>query len=163
MNGLAHIRRMLGDEDHSRLTDADIKEALYHYYFDVEQATNWLLGKCACRSQFRIVMTFPQRNNNAGWRRKSGKVSFHEPCLFVIPSFRFFSFPLPSTLCYLVAVGIGWPCYWRPYGSEKVHILSYLKAVCKRCADRTRGHRRRLEPTRRRREAIAYATTGGLR
>lgn len=48
MNGLEHIRKMLGDEDHSRLTDADIKDALYHYYFDVEQTTNWLLGLCFC-------------------------------------------------------------------------------------------------------------------
>ncbi len=103
MNGLAHIRRMLGDEDHSRLTDADIKDALYHYYFDVEQATNWLLGKCACRLQLRILMRFPQRNSNAGWRPKSGKVSFHEPYLFAIPCLLFSFFPLPPPLCYLVA------------------------------------------------------------
>ncbi|RPD66692.1 hypothetical protein L226DRAFT_115691 [Lentinus tigrinus ALCF2SS1-7] len=43
ISGLEQIRRMLGDENHSRLTDADIKQALYHYYFDIEQATNWLL------------------------------------------------------------------------------------------------------------------------
>ncbi|KAI0722178.1 hypothetical protein C8T65DRAFT_134547 [Cerioporus squamosus] len=48
INGLEQIRRMLGDEDHSRLTDADIKDALYHYYLDVDKATNWLLGRSRC-------------------------------------------------------------------------------------------------------------------
>ncbi|KAI0751444.1 hypothetical protein C8Q80DRAFT_1157328 [Daedaleopsis nitida] len=43
MNGMEHIRRILGDEQQSGLSDADIKDSLYHYYFDVEQATQYLL------------------------------------------------------------------------------------------------------------------------
>ncbi|KAI1789022.1 hypothetical protein LXA43DRAFT_601149 [Ganoderma leucocontextum] len=43
VNGLEHIRSMIGDEESSKLSEADIIEALYHYYFDVEQATAWLL------------------------------------------------------------------------------------------------------------------------
>ncbi len=43
-NGLEHIRSMIGDVEASKLSDEDIVEALYHYYFDVEQATAWLLG-----------------------------------------------------------------------------------------------------------------------
>ncbi|KAI0722989.1 hypothetical protein C8Q76DRAFT_793974 [Earliella scabrosa] len=45
MNGLEHIRRMLGDEQHSNLSDADIKDALYQCYWDIEQATDYLLGE----------------------------------------------------------------------------------------------------------------------
>ena len=44
MAGLEHIRNMIGDEDSSKISDADITDALYHYFFDVEQATAWLLG-----------------------------------------------------------------------------------------------------------------------
>ena len=44
MNGLEHIRNMIGDEDTSKISDADITDALYHYFFDVDQATAWLLG-----------------------------------------------------------------------------------------------------------------------
>ena len=47
MNGLEHIRNMIGDEDSSKISDADITDALYHYFFDVEQATAWLLGASA--------------------------------------------------------------------------------------------------------------------
>ncbi|PIL36877.1 hypothetical protein GSI_00567 [Ganoderma sinense ZZ0214-1] len=43
MNGLEHIRNMIGDAEASKLSDEDIAEALYHFYFDVEQATAWLL------------------------------------------------------------------------------------------------------------------------
>ncbi len=44
MNGLEHIRAMLGDEQQSNLTNTDIKDALYNFYYDVEQATAHLLG-----------------------------------------------------------------------------------------------------------------------
>ncbi|CDO74289.1 hypothetical protein BN946_scf184663.g10 [Trametes cinnabarina] len=45
MNGLEQIRATLGDESQSALTDQDIKDSLYEYYFDVEQAITDLLGK----------------------------------------------------------------------------------------------------------------------
>ena len=44
MAGLEHLRDMLGDEKHSLISDADIKETLYHYYFDIEKSTAYLLG-----------------------------------------------------------------------------------------------------------------------
>ncbi|KAI9066374.1 hypothetical protein FKP32DRAFT_1566029, partial [Trametes sanguinea] len=45
MDGLEHIRATLGDENQSALTDQDIKDSLYEYYFDVEHAIEDLLGK----------------------------------------------------------------------------------------------------------------------
>ncbi|KAI0824665.1 hypothetical protein BC628DRAFT_1410793 [Trametes gibbosa] len=45
MDGLEHIRATLGDEHQSGLTDKDIKDSLYEYYFDVEQAIADLLEK----------------------------------------------------------------------------------------------------------------------
>ena len=44
MNGLEHIRNMIGDAEASKLSDEDIAEALYHFYFDVEQATTGRRG-----------------------------------------------------------------------------------------------------------------------
>ncbi|KAH9927122.1 HBS1 N-terminus-domain-containing protein [Epithele typhae] len=43
MSGLEHIRAILGDEKHSPITDAEIKDALYHYYFDVEKSAAYLI------------------------------------------------------------------------------------------------------------------------
>ncbi|KAI0771977.1 hypothetical protein BD413DRAFT_475037 [Trametes elegans] len=45
MDGLEHIRATLGDERQSALTDQDIKDSLYEYYFDVEGAITDLLDK----------------------------------------------------------------------------------------------------------------------
>ncbi|KAI0637925.1 hypothetical protein C8Q77DRAFT_1153620 [Trametes polyzona] len=45
MDGLEHIRATLGNEQQSALTDQDIKDSLYEYYFDVEQAIADLLEK----------------------------------------------------------------------------------------------------------------------
>lgn len=44
MDGLEHIRATLGDERQSALTDQEIKDSLYEFYFDVEQAIADLLG-----------------------------------------------------------------------------------------------------------------------
>ncbi|KAI0676986.1 hypothetical protein C8Q78DRAFT_960253 [Trametes maxima] len=45
MDGLEHIRATLGDERQTALTDQDIKDSLYEYYFNVEQAIADLLEK----------------------------------------------------------------------------------------------------------------------
>ena len=45
MNGLEQVRDTVGDEKQSMITDADIKDALYHYFFDVEQSVAYLLGE----------------------------------------------------------------------------------------------------------------------
>ena len=44
-NGWEQIRAMMGDEEQSGITDSEIKDTLYHYYFDVQQSLNWLYGK----------------------------------------------------------------------------------------------------------------------
>ncbi|TBU31998.1 hypothetical protein BD311DRAFT_775557 [Dichomitus squalens] len=45
MNGLEHVRSIIGDEESSKISDADITDALYHYFFDIEQTTAWLLDE----------------------------------------------------------------------------------------------------------------------
>ena len=45
MNGLEQVRDTVGDEKQSMITDADIKDALYNYFFDVEQSVAYLLGE----------------------------------------------------------------------------------------------------------------------
>lgn len=47
MGALEEIRRMLGDEQHSKLSDPEIKDALYNHYFDIEPAMNDLIGQLA--------------------------------------------------------------------------------------------------------------------
>lgn len=79
MNGLEHIRSMIGDEESSKLSDTDIVEALYHYYFDVEQATAWLLGSPPNLTSVRIYLNTLQRNKNVDWQPKRAKVSPSEP------------------------------------------------------------------------------------
>ena len=44
INGWEQIRAMMGDEAQSGITDDEIKDTLYHYYFDVQQSINWLYG-----------------------------------------------------------------------------------------------------------------------
>lgn len=44
MRGLDHIRAILGPEEASEVSDRDIKDTLYHYYFNIEQSLNWLIG-----------------------------------------------------------------------------------------------------------------------
>ena len=44
MHGLECIRGVLGPEEVSGISDHEIKDTLYHYYFDVEQSINWLMG-----------------------------------------------------------------------------------------------------------------------
>lgn len=43
--GLEQIRATLGPVEQSGITDQDIKDTLYHYYFDIEQSLNWLIGE----------------------------------------------------------------------------------------------------------------------
>ncbi|CEP16060.1 hypothetical protein [Parasitella parasitica] len=41
-DGLAHVYSVIGDD--TILTAREIKEALWYYYFDREEAVNWALG-----------------------------------------------------------------------------------------------------------------------
>ena len=66
MNGLEHIRNMIGDAEASKLSDEDIAEALYHFYFDVEQATAWLLG---ASSNFASMGIYPNLHTEEQERR----------------------------------------------------------------------------------------------
>lgn len=45
MTGFEHIREMLGDEKHSLISDKEVKDTLYHYYFDIEKSVAYLLGQ----------------------------------------------------------------------------------------------------------------------
>ena len=134
MNGLEHIRDMLGDEKQSKISDAEIKDTLYHYYFDIDQSVSWLLGQYAARALSRFICQyFPQRRGNAGWWHRRRKVS--------VPELRLVFFLLPlSVLPFLYILGVmdWYPCYWSCCGSEKVHLPSYLERPIQRCADPSR-------------------------
>jgi len=43
-DGLEQVRLIIGGEDVSELSDKSIKDALWEYYFDVEQTIQWALG-----------------------------------------------------------------------------------------------------------------------
>lgn len=42
-SGFSHVRSTLGDADSSGISDHQIFESLWHYFFDGEKAVNWLL------------------------------------------------------------------------------------------------------------------------
>lgn len=41
---LDRVREVVGPEHESGFTDADIREALWEYYFDVDQTIDWVFG-----------------------------------------------------------------------------------------------------------------------
>ncbi|KAF8076072.1 hypothetical protein FPV67DRAFT_396363 [Lyophyllum atratum] len=41
LHGLEHVRAVLGDEGVSGLSDKDIKDALWEFFFDEEKAIQW--------------------------------------------------------------------------------------------------------------------------
>lgn len=42
-NGLSHVRNIVGED--IGISDTEIKEALWYYYFDREETVNWVFGK----------------------------------------------------------------------------------------------------------------------
>ena len=44
VNGLGSVRAVLGSEAGGGLSDKDIKDSLWYYYFDVEKTVEYLLG-----------------------------------------------------------------------------------------------------------------------
>jgi elongation factor 1 alpha-like protein len=42
-SGLSHVRSMLGSEESSGISDKQVKDSLWYYYFDGEKAVAWLL------------------------------------------------------------------------------------------------------------------------
>jgi len=44
-DSLKQVRDVLGGEDVSGLSDKDIQDTLWHYYFDVEQTVQWAIGQ----------------------------------------------------------------------------------------------------------------------
>jgi len=44
-DGLQQVRRTIGSEDLSGLSDNSIKEMLWEYYFDVEKTIKWAAGQ----------------------------------------------------------------------------------------------------------------------
>jgi hypothetical protein len=60
-NGFDQVRGIIGDEEESGLSDAAIKNALWHYYFDIEKTVQWLLGTSAMAFYpFVRANTFPR-------------------------------------------------------------------------------------------------------
>lgn len=43
MTGLSNAQAVLGPS--STFSDKEIKDSLWHYYFDVDKAVTWLLGR----------------------------------------------------------------------------------------------------------------------
>lgn len=43
--GLDQVRAILGDENSSGFSDKDIKDTLWHYFFDEEKTIQWALGE----------------------------------------------------------------------------------------------------------------------
>ena len=43
-DGLAHVLSVVGGDD-IPVSDTEIKEALWYYYFDREETINWVIGK----------------------------------------------------------------------------------------------------------------------
>ena len=43
-DGLAHVLSVVGGDD-IPVSDMEIKEALWYYYFDREETINWVVGK----------------------------------------------------------------------------------------------------------------------
>jgi len=43
-NGLDHIRTIIGPESENGLSDSDIKDALWNFFFDNDKTVEWLLG-----------------------------------------------------------------------------------------------------------------------
>ena len=55
VNGLGSVRAVLGSEAGGGLSDKDIKDSLWYYYFDVEKTVEYLLGApCAHSSLARM-------------------------------------------------------------------------------------------------------------
>ena len=43
--GLEQIRATIGTVEQSGLTDREIKDTLYNFYYDIEQSLNWIFGE----------------------------------------------------------------------------------------------------------------------
>lgn len=42
--GVEDIRTTIGSAAQSGISDAEIKDALFYYHFDIQQSLNWLLS-----------------------------------------------------------------------------------------------------------------------
>lgn len=64
--GWEQIRAMVGDEAQSGISDLDIKETLYHYYFDVQASLNWLYGEeIWSTGAIQLMMSLPSLRGTA--------------------------------------------------------------------------------------------------
>lgn len=44
-SGLQHVRGLLGSADDSGISDKEVKDSLWYYFFDAEQTVEWLLAE----------------------------------------------------------------------------------------------------------------------
>ncbi|PSR73485.1 hypothetical protein PHLCEN_2v10777 [Hermanssonia centrifuga] len=75
--GLEQIRATVGSEAESGMTDKDIKDALYHYYFDIQQSLNWLLEEQARKhaAQERRAAREREKAQKLAMQKKAAEVN----------------------------------------------------------------------------------------
>lgn len=74
MDGLDQIRATIGPVEHSGISDEEIKNTLYHFYYDVAQSLNWILGESWNRPTSAELIRL-QRIWLASMRLRSAEVS----------------------------------------------------------------------------------------
>lgn len=42
---MEQVRATVGPVEQSGISDQEIKDTLYHYYYDIQQSLNWLFGE----------------------------------------------------------------------------------------------------------------------
>jgi len=60
-SGLQHVRGLLGSAADSGISDKEVKDSLWYYFFDAEQTVEWLLA---------------ERDKNVKKGKKQGQSSF---------------------------------------------------------------------------------------
>lgn len=60
-SGLQHVRSLLGSSDESGISDKEVKDSLWYYFFDADKTVEWLLA---------------EKDKNAKKGKKNGKFSF---------------------------------------------------------------------------------------
>lgn len=87
MYGLEQIKATVGPAEQSGFTDQEIKDTLYHFYFDIEQSLNWILGTFNEPVVRNLHLIGTQRSRRGGMRFKNVKVSYLLSYFAVFPPF----------------------------------------------------------------------------
>ena len=74
MDGLEQIRATIGPAEQTGISDEEIKNTLYRFYYDVAQSVDWILGESLKRPSC-TELTRLQRDKLASMRLRSVEVS----------------------------------------------------------------------------------------